>query len=208
NQTAIYYALGDNEAAIRASPHLEGFAARGIEVLLLADGVDAFWVRSAIGYEGKPFRSVTQGAADLHNVPLLDDRSRAEAAPDAAVATLAALCKQTLGDKVSAVQVSSRLATSAVCLVAPEAALDRQLERILKRAGQAKATAAPVLELNPGHSLIKALAKKAAAGGAGEAIADAAVILYGEACILDGEAPPESADHASRVGRLIERALG
>jgi molecular chaperone HtpG len=95
-----------------------------------------------------------------------------------------------------------------VCLVAPDRALDRQLERILQRAGQAKGAAAPVLELNPRHSLITALAKKAAAGGASEAIGDAAVILYGEARILDGEAPPDGADHASRVGRLIERALG
>src|SRR4029077_18643913 len=133
----------------------------------------------------------------------------AEAAPDAAVATLAALFQQTLGARVSAVRVSTRLAASAVCLVAPETGLDRQLERILRRSGQAKAAvAAPVLELNPGHSLIKALARKAAAGGASEALGHATVILYGEARILDGEAPPDGADHASRVGRLIERALG
>jgi molecular chaperone HtpG len=208
NQTAVYYALGDSDAAIRASPQLEGFAARGIEVLVLSDGVDAFWARTALGYDGKPFRSVTQGAADLDKVPLVDATAAADSAPDAAVATLAALFQQTLGDKVSGVRVSARLATSAVCLVAPETGLDRQLERILTRAGQAKGSpAAPVLELNPGHSLIKALAKKASAGGAGEALADAAVILFGEARILDGEVPADGADHAARVGRLIERLL-
>jgi molecular chaperone HtpG len=208
NQTAIYYALGDNDAAIRASPQLEGFAARGIEVLALADAVDAFWVRTALGYEGKPFRSVTQGAADLDAVPRLEAAQAGESAPEAAVATLAALFKQALGDKVSAVRASARLATSPVCLVAGDLALDRQLERILTRAGQVKAAAAPVLEVNPAHPLIKALARKAAAGGAAEAIADAAVILYGEARILDGEAPDEAADHAARVARLIERGLG
>jgi molecular chaperone HtpG len=208
NQTAIYYALGENEAAIRASPQLEGYAARGVEVLVLSDHVDAFWARTALGYDGKPFRSVTQGAADLDSIPLADGASAGDAAPDAAVATLAALFKQALGDEVSAVRVSARLATSAVCLVAPDTALDRQLERILTRAGQSKGgPAAPVLELNPRHSLIKALAEKAAAGGAGDAIADAAVILFGEARILDGEPPADGADHAARVGRLIERAL-
>ena len=94
-----------------------------------------------------------------------------------------------------------------MCLVAPDLALDRQMERILVRAGQAK-VAAPVLELNPGHSLIKAFAGKAVAGGAAEAIADAAVILFGEARILDGEPPVDGADHAARVGRLIEKLLG
>jgi molecular chaperone HtpG len=151
---------------------------------------------------------VTQGAADLDKVALAEGAPPGEAAPSAAVATLAALFKQTLGDKVSDVRVSSRLAASAVCLVAPDLALDRQLERILTRAGQGKGPAAPVLELNPAHSLVRALAEKAAAGGAAEQIADAAMILFGEARILDGEAPADAADHAARVARLIERGLG
>ena len=208
NQTAIYYALGDSEAGIRASPQLEGYAAsrdRGAGAGRTAS--TPFWVRTALGFDGKPFRSVTQGAAELEQVPLLDGSNAGEAAPDAAVATLAALFKQTLGDKVSAVRVSARLAASAVCLVAPDMAMDRQLERLLARTGQGKGVAAPVLELNPSHSLIKVLAAKAVTGGAGDALADAAVILFGEARILDGEPPADGADHAARVGRLIERAL-
>jgi molecular chaperone HtpG len=208
NQTAIYYALGDSEATILASPQLEGFASRGVEVLVLADPVDAFWVRTAIGFDGKPFQSVTQGAADLAKIALAEGEAGDEAAPEAAVATLAARFKQTLGDKVSDVRVSARLAASAVCLVAPDLGNDRQLEKILSRAGELKAATAPVLELNPRNGLIKALAAKAASGGTQEALEDAAVILYGEARILDGEPPEDAADHAQRVGRLIERALG
>ncbi len=64
-----------------------------------------------------------------------------------------------------------------------------------------------MLELNPGHPLIKGLAEKAAAGGSGEALDDAAVLLYGEARILDGEAPDDPADHAARIGRLLVNAL-
>jgi molecular chaperone HtpG len=209
NQTAIYYALGEDEAAILASPHLEGFARRGIEVLVLADPVDAFWVRTALGFDGKPFQSVTQGAADLDKIPLAEgDAATAEEAPASAVATLAALFKETLGDKVSAVRASARLTASPVCLVATDLGPDRQLEKLLARHEQIKGKTAPVLELNPTHSLIKALSAKATAGGATEALADAAVILYGEALILDGETPDDPADHAARVGRLIEKGLG
>jgi molecular chaperone HtpG len=208
NQTAIYYALGEDAAAIRKSPHLEGFARRGIEVLILSDPVDAFWVRTALGYEGKPFQSVTQGAADLGNIPLADEAVGEDAAPEAAVATLAALFQQALGDKVSAVRASARLTTSAVCLVAPDLGPDRQLEKILARHQELKGKSAPVLELNPTHMLVKTLAARAASGGAAEAIEDAAVILYGEAKILDGETPDDPADHAARVGRLIGKVLG
>jgi molecular chaperone HtpG len=208
NQTAIYYALGEDAAAIRSSPQLEGFARRGVEVLILSDPVDAFWVRTALGYDGKPFQSVTQGAADLDKIPVVEGAESAEAAPESAVATLAARFKQTLGDKVNAVRASSRLTASPVCLVAADLGLDRQLEKFLSAHDQLKARTAPVLELNPSHPLIKALAEKAVAGGAGEAIDDAAVLLYGEARILDGEPPEDPADFSARIGRLIERGLG
>jgi molecular chaperone HtpG len=208
NQTAIHYALGDDEKSVLASPHLEGFARRGVEVLLLTDPVDAFWVRTALGYDGKPFHSVTQGTADLDKIPLADGAESGEAASDSAVATLAALFKQTLGDKVSEVRASSRLTTSAVCLVAPDSGFDRRLEKILAAGEQIARRSAPVLEINPTHGLIKALAAKATKGGASQALEDAAVILFGEARILDGEPPDDPADHATRVGKLIEQGLG
>ena len=80
NQTAIYYLAGDDMARLEVSPHLEGFRARGIEVLLLADPVDSFWVTSSAEFEGKPFKSVTQGTADLGAIPRLDAKD--EAAPE------------------------------------------------------------------------------------------------------------------------------
>ena len=212
NQTAIYYALGDSHEAIAASPHLEGFARHGVEVLMLSDPVDAFWVRSTIGYDGKPFQSVTQGGADLDKIPVVaagdGQDEEPEEATQSAVATLAALFKQSLGDRVSAVQASKRLATSPVCLVAPESGPDLQLEKILARAGQSGARTAPVLELNPANGLIKSLTEKAVQGGADKLLEDAAIVLYGQARILDGEPPEDAADHVERVGRLIARGLG
>lgn len=208
NQTAIYYALGDDQKTILTSPQLEGFARRGIEVLLLADPVDAFWVKTALGYDGKPFQSVTQGSADLDTVPVVEGEADMESASDSAVGTLSALFKQTLGERVSAVRASTRLTTSPVCLVAGETGMDRQLEKILAAHEQAGDRGAPVLELNPGHGLIKSLAEKAVKGGQVDALEDAAILLYGEARILDGDPPDDPVDHSVRVGRLLMTALG
>ncbi|ODN70281.1 molecular chaperone HtpG [Methylobrevis pamukkalensis] len=202
NQTAIYYALGDSREAVLASPQLEGYKARGLEVLLLTDPVDAFWVRTAIGFDGKPFRSVSQGAADLDQIELPEGES-ADGGAD--VAGLALALKEALGDKVTEVRASSRLATSAVCLVAPDFGLDRRTEKLMSR-GDGRSLTAPVLEINPRNGLIKALAARQ--GGAGSAhVADAAHLLYAQARILDGDVPDDPADFAARLGRLMESAF-
>src|SRR5918998_3945391 len=157
NQTAIYYVTG-TDRRLENSPHLEGFRARGIEVLLLPDPVDSFWVTAGIDYEGKPFKSVTQGGADLALVPLLEGNGEKSASASDAVTRFIASAKAILGDQVSDVRASERLTESAVCLVAPESGMDRQLERILARAGQLGSAVKPILELNPQHELIVALA--------------------------------------------------
>jgi molecular chaperone HtpG len=119
NQTEIYYLLGEDLARLAASPQLEGFRARGIEVLLLPDPVDAFWVATAVGFDGKPFKSVTQGAADIKTIPLkeeLDAGAAEEAFPTAGLATLYALMKQVLGEAVEDVALTG--CRRAPCLVA------------------------------------------------------------------------------------------
>src|SRR4051794_15343008 len=129
NQTALYYVTGSDLARLETSPQLEGFRARGVEVLLLPDPVDSFWVTAGVGYEGKPFKSATQGAADLALIPLVEPKGESDAETSEAVTRLIAGVKATLGDQVSDVRASDRLTESAVCLVAPERGLDRQLER-------------------------------------------------------------------------------
>jgi molecular chaperone HtpG len=207
NQTAIYYAVGDDAARVAASPHLEGFAARGIEVLLLSDPVDAFWVRTALGYEGKPFRSVTQGAADLDLVPI-ETPTVEETARPSDLATLAALVRQTLDGRVSDVRASARLASSAACLVAPEGGYDRAMEKIISRAGRSAFGPKPVLELNPSHPLVRTLASLAAQGGAADRIADIAFLLLGSAEILDGEAPSDPAAFNRRLVAAMTALAG
>ena len=204
NQSAIYYAVGEDRERLAASPHLEGFAARDVEVLLLSDPVDAFWVRTALGYEGKPFKSVTQGSADLDQIAQKTDATTVpERAKDSEIATLAALVRQSLEGRVSQVRSSSRLATSPACLVAADGGYDRAMERIVSRHGNGKGTK-PVLELNPSHPLIRNLAARAATGGAASEVADAAWLLLGSAEILEGEAPSDPAAFNKRLLAAME----
>jgi molecular chaperone HtpG len=205
NQTAIYYLAGDDMERLKSSPHLEGFRARGIEVLLLPDPVDSFWVMPGVSFDGKPFKSVTQGAADLAVIPRTDAKEEAthEAAPS--VKIFVAFLKSILGEAVSDVRVSDRLTDSAVCLVAPDSGPDRGLEKILASAGRLPSAAKPILEVNPQHELVVALA----ALGDGERAfkEDAAHLLFDEARVLDGERPADARLFSDRLARVLGRGL-
>jgi molecular chaperone HtpG len=209
NQTAIYYLAGDDIERLKSSPHLEGFRARGIEVLLLPDPVDTFWVMPGAGFDGKPFKSVTQGAADLALIPLLDakDGQAPETAPAVAeqVRNFLDFVKSTLGDAVAEVRASDRLTDSAVCLVAPETGPDRALERVLAGAGRLKTASKPILEVNPRHDLVVALA---ALGERDQSFKeDAARLLFDEARLRDGERPVDARSFSDRLARVLKRGL-
>jgi molecular chaperone HtpG len=205
NQTAIYYLAGDDIARLKSSPHLEGFRARGIEVLLLSDPVDTFWVTPGFGFDGKPFKSVTQGAADLALIARVDDKK--ETAPAAAeqVKAFLAFVQATLGEAVAEVRASDRLTDSAVCLVAADSGPDRALERILAGAGRLKTASKPILEVNPQHALVVALAGLGDDDSAFKE--DAAHLLFDEARLLDGDKPGDAKLFSDRLARVLERGL-
>ncbi|CAN7700683.1 molecular chaperone HtpG [Rhizobium sp. LjRoot254] len=202
-QKAIYYLTGANLEQLKASPQLEGYRARGVEVLFLTDAVDSFWAPNAPEFDGKPFRSITQGAADLDEIAKADGTSNEPSEASADVQTFIAFAKEKLAEEVADVRVSSRLTDSAACLVASDQALDRQLERILQGAGRLQTAEKPVLEINPNSELIQSLA-----GQGDEALrSDAAWLLLDEARILDGDKPSNPRLFAERLSRLFERAL-
>ena len=204
NQTAIYYATGTDRDRLAASPQIEGFRARGIEVLLLTDPVDSFWAASGVDYDGKPFKSVTQGQADLGLIAPLDgEKPQEPAAPEAEA--FVAYVKERLGEAVSDVRTSERLTTSAACLVASKHGIDRQLERLLSANGQTPHGARPVLELNPRHDLVTRLA---ALPDDADLKADGAHLLLDEARIADGELPDDARAFAERLARVMAKALG
>ncbi|MFZ3335347.1 MAG: molecular chaperone HtpG [Xanthobacteraceae bacterium] len=205
NQTAIYYIAGDDSARLKASPHLEGFRARGVEVLLLSDPVDTFWVMPGVGFDGKPFKSVTQGAADLALIPPLDAAKQQTGEIAETVKQFLVFMQGTLGDAVTQVRASDRLTDSAVCLVAPDSGPDRALERILAGAGRLSSASKPILEVNAQNELVVALA------GLGDADRnfkeDAAHLLFDEARLRDGERPSDAKAFSDRLARVLGRGL-
>ena len=207
NQTAIFYLTGDDAKRLATSPQLEGFAARGVEVLLLADPVDAFWVSTALGFDGKPFKSISQGAADIKLIPLVEGKSApAEASAD--VATLIAYFKQTLEGEIADARASDRLTDSVSCLVAPEFGPDRQLERLLAAHGRVSERIKPVLEVNATHPLTLSLAKRFKDGADKALVDDAAWLLLDEARLVEGETLKDAPAFAARLRRVMEKALG
>jgi molecular chaperone HtpG len=194
-QEAIYFLAGDDHTALAASPQLEGFTARGIEVLLLSDSVDAFWPERLESYAEKPLRSVTQGAADLSGLPAPDP---AEPAVD--VGKLVPALKAALGEAVDDVRATDRLVSSAAVLSARTSGPDLQMQRLMRRAGRKMPELPPVLEINPRHQLIAALAAKA---DAGEDIKEQAETLLDLALVQDGETPRDPAAFARRVAAAL-----
>ncbi len=206
NQTAIYYLAGDDIERLKSSPHLEGFRARGIEVLLLSDPVDSFWVMSASSFDGKPLKSVTQGAADLAAIALVDANEAPAPELQDSVKEFLVFMKNTLGDTVAEVRASDRLTDSAVCLVAPDLGPDRALERMLAGAGRLSSASKPILEVNPRHQLVVALA---GLGGEQRILKeDAAHLLLDEARVLEGDRPADPRSFSERLARVLEKSAG
>jgi molecular chaperone HtpG len=202
NQTEIYYLVGESAERVKSNPKLEAARARGIEVLLLTDPIDAFWTAVPLGFEGKPFRSLSQGDVDFALIPRTDQGADAEPKPDDGdEASIVAAVKEALGERVADVRASNRLTDSAACLVAEASGPDRELERLLARQNRGVGTK-PVLELNIRHPVVKLLGQ-AKAGGRNEEVADLAALLFEQAQILDGEVPGDPAQFAARVNRLV-----
>jgi molecular chaperone HtpG len=204
NQTEIYYLAGESLERVKANPKLEAARARGIEVLLLTDPVDAFWTAGSLGFEGKPLKSLSQGEVNLDLVPRLEQAAEDAATSDTDAAVVEAV-KSALGEQVADVRVSQRLTDSAACLVASGHGPDRQLERLLSRAGRGAGTK-PILELNMRHALVKALGL-AQTHARTDDVTDLAALLFDQAQILDGELPNDPAAFAARLNRLLVRGL-
>lgn len=192
-QEAIHILVGDDAAALAKSPQLEGYRARGIEVLLLSEQIDAFWPERLGEFEGKPIRSITQGASKLE--------PEGEAAPD--VSALLERLKTALSEHVSEVRATDRLVESAAVLAAGEYGPDLAMQRLLRRAGRGLPGGLPVLEVNPRHVLIQ----KLAVGDLDDAaLADQAGLIFDLARLQDGDAPRDPADFARRVAQALALA--
>jgi molecular chaperone HtpG len=186
-QEAIYYLAGAEGGNLKDSPQLEGFAAKGFEVLLLGDAIDAFWPGRLETYKDKKLKSATQ-AGDVFG----------PADADADITTLCAALEKALGEKVSGVVASNRLSGSPAMLVAAETGPDLAMQRLLKRAGRPVYGPAPKLEINPGHELIKALALRAD-------VTEDAAMLFDLATLQEGDVPANPAEFVKLVAAALAR---
>jgi molecular chaperone HtpG len=199
-QEHIYYLLAPSQAAAAASPHLEAYRKKGIEVLLLGDGVDNWVVSSLREFDGKRLQSVAQGAADLG---FLEDESETEAKEQASTdyADLTGKLKAILAGQAWDVRVTSRLTTSPACIVANEPEIDVNLARRLRGSGL---PSQPVLEINPQHSLIKRLNREPA----DPRLAEWAHVLYNQAVLTLGARIDEPAAFVTRLNDLLVALTG
>ena len=213
-QEAIYYISGEDISALGKSPQLEGFRARGIEVLLMTDPVDEFWLPAVGEHEGKPLRSATRAGNDLDTIKeektdaadeKNDKNTDEENVPG--IDALVAMVKLELGDNVKDVRLSNRLTDSPVCLSAEEGDMDIRLEQLLRQHNQLNEQVARVLEINGKHPLITALAGISGADGAGTKVSDAAWLLLDQARILEGEALPDPTAFVRRMADLMAKGV-
>jgi molecular chaperone HtpG len=196
-QQKIYYLLAPGLAAAKASPHLETFKKKGIEVLLLGEGegIDNWVVASLREFDGKQLQSVAQGSGDLSE---LEDEAETKAKEQASTefAGLVAQLKAVLGERAYDVRVSSRLTTSPACIVANEADIDINLARRLRGSG---VPSQPVLEINPDHPLVRRLNREPADPN----LAEWAHVLFDQAVLTMGARIEEPAAFVGRLNDLL-----
>lgn len=210
-QDAIFYICGDSAEKLARNPHLEGFKAKGVEVLLLTDNVDDFWPTAVEKYKDKLFRSVTRAGQDLGKIKgdEVKKADKPETKPEDAgnLDALIALMKLTLGDEVKDIRSSDRLTESAVCLVADEGDIDIHLERFLKQHNQIARPSKRILEVNPNHPLIVRMADRAKTDGAADSLKDIAFLLLDQARLMDGEVLSDPLEFGRRLGGILKMAV-
>jgi molecular chaperone HtpG len=207
-QDAIYTITGDDAALLKNSPQLEGFMAKGIEVLLLTDPIDEFWGSNIGAYDKKSFKNVAMAGDDLGKIKGGDaDEKKGDedksAASEQAIKDLIEKLKKSLGEQVANVRTTDKLKGSPVCLVADTGGMSLHLARMLKSHGDAQGIAIrKVLEINAKHALIKRLMVLS-----GSAFDDAAALLLDQARIVEGEPVADPVAFAKRLSAMLEKAI-
>ena len=199
-QTAVYYVTGDSFAAAKGSPHIEALRQRGVEVLLLSHRLDEWLMSHLSEYKGTPLKDVARGAIDLKELPAREgaDEDAPETTTALAEDVLEGLQKA-LGERVKTVRVSDRLTDSPACLVVEEDEMGSQMRRLLKSAGQAVPEAAPILEVNGNHVLLRRFEQEQDE----ERRQDLAEVLLAQAKLAEGDPLDDPAAYLRCMNRLL-----
>ena len=207
-QEEIYYLSSETVEQAEMSPHIEGFKARDIDVIVLSDPIDEFWLPLVPDFEGKKFKSASRGALDLDKFE--SENSEKKKADPSKFDLLIARIKTNLGEKISDVRLSSTLTESPVCLVADEGGMDIQMERLMKAHNRDFQGAPRIMEINPDHELVIALNKLADAKSSSkenELVDDAAFLLFDQAQIIEGRMPADLTAFSKRMTRIMSFSL-
>ena len=195
SQKKIYYLIADSLSAARQSPHLEIFKQRGIEVLLLADRIDEWFMTFVNEFDGKPLQDVTRGELDLDGEAKPEDPADGDA--------LAKRIKDVLEGRVESVRRSTRLTDSPACLVLGEHDMGAQMRRLMEAGGQSVPDSKPHFEFNPDHPLVSKLDGEADE----ERFGDLVKLLFDQASLAEGQALANPGDYVRRVNSLLLELL-
>ena len=203
-QDDIYYLASDSVEAAKRSPHIEGFAERDIDVLLMTDPIDEFWISTSPKYSEKSLISIARENVDLSKFAKEGEADEADD-QNSDMSDVIVKLKAALGEKVSDIRVSSTLTSSPVRLVAADGGLDFNLERIMKAQNPDYTGSAKVLELNATHPIMQKL--KAQPAETDQGIDALALVLFQQARILDGEMPEDPTLFIQNVNQLIASGI-
>ncbi|HOO13875.1 MAG TPA: molecular chaperone HtpG [Candidatus Marinimicrobia bacterium] len=183
DQKEIYYLTGENREIAERNPKLEYFRKHNLEVLLLVDPIDIFIIPTIYEYEKKKFQSIEK--ADL-KLEKKDKPAEGEALEENLLKSLITVFKETLGDKVEDVTVSSRLVDSPATLVVGKEGLEPQIEKFMKMMNQEVKPQKKILEINPAHPLIKNLSRLNLGNSHDPLLRQSILQIYESALLLDG----------------------
>jgi molecular chaperone HtpG len=205
-QDVVYYITGDNLEALKKHPQLEGFIKRDIEVLLLADHVDDFWVHAINQYKNKELKSVNAPDINLEEIKKTES-TQDEKKDENAQNKLIGYIKEVLSSKIKEVKVSSKLVDSPACLAVPLGAMSIRMEKYLMDQKQLKTTSAKILEINPNHPILKKIASDITNDNTGEETKDLVNIIYDQACIMEGQNIADPTAFMRRVNHFLSKNI-
>ncbi|WP_037603804.1 molecular chaperone HtpG [Streptacidiphilus rugosus] len=207
-QNTIYYLTGENRATVEHSPHMEAFAARGYEVLILTDPVDEVWTEQVPSFDGHRFQSIAKGQVDLDQTDDESDETKAaKAQQEQDYAALLTWLQTTLAEHVKQVRLSTRLTTSAACLVGDAHDLTPTLEKMYRAMGQDLPSVKRILEINPTHPLVTGLREAHGANPDDPAVAEVAELVHGGALLAEGGDLPDPARFTRLLTDHLTKAL-
>lgn len=204
SQKKIFYATAKDKETIENLPQMETLRDKGIEVLYLLDPVDEFAIETLRSYDEKPFHSISRGDLGLDDAESQEVKKETEEIGKEN-GDLMKDIKEVLGDKVADVKVSSRLKTSAVCLVADEAGPSLSMEQTFSEMKNPLFKAQRILEINPHHELFVRLQELHKAGKETPEFKDYCDLLYTQALLIEGILPENPVDFANKVAKLMTK---